>query len=36
MPSYVLIDTSAYAYFRRGQPDVVDMLTTAEKLFSSS
>ena len=36
MPSQILIDTSAYAQFRRGQPDVVTILTTAERLFLSA
>lgn len=35
MPNRILVDTSAYAHFRRGQPDVLDLLTRAEHLFSS-
>lgn len=36
MTSRVLIDTSAYAHFRRGQRDVVEILTTAEQLYLSA
>jgi tRNA(fMet)-specific endonuclease VapC len=31
-----LLDTSAYAHFRRGHADVVDLLATAEQLFLSA
>lgn len=33
MPGGVLLDTSAYAHFRRGQRDVVEILTNAEKVY---
>ena len=36
MQSRILIDTSAYAYFRRGQSDMVDMLTAADTVFLSA
>jgi tRNA(fMet)-specific endonuclease VapC len=32
----VLLDTSAYAHFRRGQRDVVEILTNAEKVYLSA
>jgi tRNA(fMet)-specific endonuclease VapC len=36
MQSRILIDTSAYAHFRRGQSDMVDMLTAADTVFLSA
>jgi tRNA(fMet)-specific endonuclease VapC len=36
MASRVLIDTSAYAHFRRGQRNVVEILTAAEQLYLSA
>ena len=36
MSGRVLLDTSAYAHFRRGQRDVVEILTTAEKVYLSA
>jgi tRNA(fMet)-specific endonuclease VapC len=32
----VLLDTSAYAQFRRGQPAIVDALVAAERVFLST
>lgn len=32
----ILLDTSAYAQFRRGQPHVVDILVAAERVFLST
>ena len=34
--SKILIDTSAYAQFRRGQPDIVQALAGAERMFVSA
>ena len=36
MQGRVLLDTSAYAYFRRGQRDVVEILTSVENIYLSA
>ena len=36
MPGAVLLDTSAYAHFRRGQRDVVEILTNAQNVYLSA
>lgn len=36
MSDRVLLDTSAYAHFRRGQRDVLEILATAEKVYLSA
>jgi tRNA(fMet)-specific endonuclease VapC len=36
MLNHVLLDTSAYAQFRRGQRDVVGLLTAAERIHLST
>jgi tRNA(fMet)-specific endonuclease VapC len=32
-PQRVLLDTSAYAHFRRGHPHVIEILASAERVF---
>jgi tRNA(fMet)-specific endonuclease VapC len=36
MQGRILIDTSAYAHFRRGEPSVLEILTTAETISLSA
>ena len=36
MPGAVLLDTSAYVHFRRGQRDVVEILTNAQNVYLSA